>query len=98
MSASEIAKESNIIRNSIYDILKGFVDEGFCNEIETNTILKYRCIEPRIIIDKIEKQFNESNKQKIQILNETFSDIKNFYSNSSKREKEDSGEQNNELI
>ena len=40
MSASEIAKESHIIRNSIYDILKSFVEKGYCNEIETNTILK----------------------------------------------------------
>lgn len=53
MSASEIAKDAKIIRNSIYDILKSFVDKGYCNEIETNTILNYQIIDPAIILDKI---------------------------------------------
>lgn len=75
MSASEIAKESHIIRNSIYDILKSFVEKGYCNEIETNTILKYQSINPIVILDKIEKEFNESNRSRISVLKDTFSEI-----------------------
>lgn len=97
MSASQIAKESDIIRNSIYDILKSFVDEGYCNEIETNTILKYKCIDPLIITDKIEKKFNESNKQRISTLGETFSEIGKYYHSNGSAE-EETGEHSIELI
>ncbi len=98
MSASQIARESNIIRNSIYDILKSFVEVGYCNEIETNTILKYQTIDPQVIVDKIEKEFIESNKSKLQTLTETFSEIKTFYANTSGKIVEESSEQNIELI
>ena len=33
MRASEIAKEAKIVRNSIYDILKSFVEKGGMNKI-----------------------------------------------------------------
>lgn len=98
MNASEIAKESGIIRNSIYDILKSFVDNGYCNEVETNTVLKYRSIDPQVIIDKIEKEFKTSNENRIKILNETFSDIKEFYSNSNPLQHFEDAEHNIELI
>jgi sugar-specific transcriptional regulator TrmB len=79
MSASQIAKESRIIRNSIYDILKSFVEKGYCNEIETNTILQYQCIDPIVMLDKIEREFNEGNRMRIQTLKQTFNDIGNYY-------------------
>ena len=98
MSASEIAKDSGIIRNSIYDILKSFVDKGYCNEIETNTILNYQSIDLQIIIDKIEKEFKSSHEERIKTLNDSFSDIKNFYSNNSHPSEIDKSGQNIELI
>ena len=98
MSASEVAKDSGIIRNSIYDILKSFVDKGYCNEIETNTILKYQSIDPQIIIDKVEKEFKLSHEARIKTLNDSFSDIKNFYSNNSHPSGIDKSDQNIELI
>lgn len=97
-SASQIAKESHIIRNSIYDILKSFVDKGYCNEIETNTILQYQSIDPVVLIDKIEKEFNELNRWKIKTLKDTFSEVNNFYSTSGKPQVNDDGERNIELI
>jgi len=59
MSATEIAKESGLIRNSIYDTLKSFAERGYCNEIETSTVLKYQIIDPQVIVDKVEREFNE---------------------------------------
>lgn len=65
MSASEVAKAAGIRRTDIYDILKVFVDRGYCNEIETNTILKYEIIDPRVITDKIIHDIESSSVQKI---------------------------------
>lgn len=80
MNASRIAKEANIIRNSIYDILKDFVERGYCNEIETNTILNYQCIDLEVLADKIEKEFNQSNKERIKTLHDTLDEVKEHYS------------------
>jgi len=79
MSASEIAKEAKIIRNSIYDILKSFVSKGYCNEIETDTILNYQIIDPVVILDKIQKDYHYSHKQKLETLNETFIELQTIY-------------------
>lgn len=79
MSASAIAKEAKIIRNSIYDILKSFVEKGYCNEIETNTILNYRIIDPRIILDKIEKSYHDSYRSNISLLKNTFDNLQSHY-------------------
>ncbi|MEO8514230.1 MAG: helix-turn-helix domain-containing protein, partial [Ignavibacteria bacterium] len=79
MSASEIAKEAKIIRNSIYDILKSFVDKGYCNEIETNTILNYQIIDPAIILDKISSDYRKNYNNKLSSLNETFGELQQIY-------------------
>lgn len=96
MSASEIAKEANIIRNSIYDILKSFVDKGYCNEIETNTILNYQIIDPAVILDKITSEFKKSFNQKIVNLNETFTGLQDIYKK--ELEKSDTVDKNIQLI
>jgi len=83
MSASEIAKEANIIRNSIYDILKSFVEKGYCNEIETNTILNYQIIDPTIILDKIKHDYKKNFEQRLDNLNETFEELNTIYNTSS---------------
>jgi sugar-specific transcriptional regulator TrmB len=98
LSASQIAKESGIIRNSIYDILKDFVDKGYCNEIETNTILKYQSIDFQIITDKIEKEFNENNRLRVKTLNETIGEIKKHYESNNGIKERDDKEVNIELI
>lgn len=79
MSASEIAKEAKIIRNSIYDILKSFVQKGFCNEIETNTILNYQIIDPEVVMDKIMREYTDNYHNRVDNLKETFSELKSIY-------------------
>lgn len=79
MSASEIAKEAKIIRNSIYDILKSFVEKGYCNEIETNTILNYQIIDPAVILDKITTEYKKNFKNRLENLNDTFSELSQIY-------------------
>lgn len=98
MSASQIAKESRIIRNSIYDILKSFVEKGYCNEIETNTILQYKCIDPIVMLDKIEKEFNEGNRSRIQTLKQTFDNIGDYYKAGKNSEPGKDKEVNIELV
>jgi sugar-specific transcriptional regulator TrmB len=83
MSASEIAKEAGIIRNSIYDILKSFVEKGYCNEIETNTILNYQIIDPTIILDKIRFDYKKNFETRLENLNETFTELQTIYKTSS---------------
>jgi len=92
MSASDIAKDAKIIRNSIYDILKSFVQKGYCNEIETDTILNYQIIDPAIIMDKIEHDYNESYKERVSNLKDTFGELQSIYkTKSAKSEKSDIG-------
>lgn len=79
MSASDIAKEARIIRNSIYDILKSFVEKGYCNEIETNTILNYQIIDPAVILDKITSDHKRSFNRKMENLAETFGELQTIY-------------------
>lgn len=78
MSASEIAKEAKLIRNSIYDTLKSFAEKGFCNEIETNTIHKYQIIDPKVIADKIERDYETSNHERINVKEYFFRDRKSL--------------------
>jgi sugar-specific transcriptional regulator TrmB len=75
LSASEIAEKANVRRTSVYEILKSFASRGFCNEIETNRILKYEMIDPRVIADKIEREIKQSNETKIENLKETFNEF-----------------------
>lgn len=75
LSASEIADKANIRRTSVYEILKSFAARGFCNEIETNTILKYEMIDPRVISDKLEKEIKQDNQSKIETLQATFNEF-----------------------
>lgn len=96
MSASDIAKEAKIIRNSIYDILKSFVDKGYCNEIETNTILNYQIIDPAIILDKITSDYKKNYNSKLTSLNETFGELQQIYKTESA--KSDGPDRNIQLI
>lgn len=79
LSASEIADKANIRRTAVYEILKSFAARGFCNEIETNTILKYEMIDPRIIADKIEREIEQNNSSKIKNLQETFKEFEQLH-------------------
>lgn len=54
MAASDVAKEANIRRTDVYDILKGFLTAGYINEIDTNRITMFQMIDPRVIGDKVQ--------------------------------------------
>lgn len=77
-SASEIAEKAGLRRTSVYEILKSFASRGFCNEIETNTILKYEIIDPRVIADKIEREIRQSNESMLSNLKDTFKKLEDI--------------------
>ena len=54
MAASDVAKEANIRRTDVYDILNQFRNEGYINEIDTNRITMFQMIDPRVIGDKVQ--------------------------------------------
>jgi sugar-specific transcriptional regulator TrmB len=89
MSASDIARESKVIRNSIYDVLKSFVEKGYCNEVETNTVLQYRIIDPAVILDKIEKDYHDKYHTKVSLLKDTFTELNSFYNKDNNEDDED---------
>lgn len=79
MSASEIADSAGIRRTDVYNILKSFVEKGYCNEIETNSVLTYEMISPDIIFDKIERDILRAKEEELAVLKETMSDLKPLY-------------------
>lgn len=79
MSVPEIAKESKLLRNSIYDTLRKFAENGYCNEIETSTTLKYQIINPEVILGKLEKEYSDSVKKNLSVLKGAFTEIEAFY-------------------
>jgi sugar-specific transcriptional regulator TrmB len=89
MSASAIAKEAKIIRNSIYDILKSFVEKGYCNEIETNTILNYQIIDPQVILDKFSHDHRENYLARVSLLKDTFGELQDIYAKPKEKAKKD---------
>lgn len=54
MAASDVAKEANIRRTDVYDILNQFTKSGYINEIDTNRITMFQMVDPRIIGDKVQ--------------------------------------------
>jgi sugar-specific transcriptional regulator TrmB len=79
MSVPEIAKSAKIRRTDVYDIMKSFVERGFCNEIETNSVLIYEIIDPDVILDKLELKAKKENEKHIASLKDTFGNLKPLY-------------------
>jgi HTH-type transcriptional regulator, sugar sensing transcriptional regulator len=79
MSVPEIAKSAKIRRTDVYDIMKSFVEKGFCNEIETNSLLMYEIIDPDVILDKLELKAQKEKEKHIKSLKDTFKDLKPLY-------------------
>ena len=76
MAASEIADDAKIRRTDVYNILKSFVEKGYCNEIETNSVQKYELIDPDIILDKIQRRINTERQKELDTLKDTFNELK----------------------
>jgi sugar-specific transcriptional regulator TrmB len=79
MSASEIADSAGIRRTDVYNILKSFVEKGYCNEIETNSILTYEMISPDVIFDKIERNIVKEREEELALLKQTMKELKPLY-------------------
>ncbi|CAN5572773.1 hypothetical protein BH10BAC5_BH10BAC5_13570 [soil metagenome] len=79
MSASEIADDAGIRRTDVYNILKSFVEKGICNEIETNSVMKYEMIDPVIVIDKIERKILKAKEEELSNLKGTLKDLLPLY-------------------
>jgi sugar-specific transcriptional regulator TrmB len=79
MTAAEIAKEANIPRTSVYDILKSFTEKGICNEIETPTKLRYEMIDPDVVEAKLRNDFKRTHNTKLDELSASFSKLKGLY-------------------
>lgn len=79
MSATEIAESAKIRRTDVYNVLKAFVEKGYCNEIETNTIMKYEMIDPDVVLDKIELKIQKERDRQIASFKDTFRQLKPLY-------------------
>ena len=79
ITASEIAKKADIPRSSAYDILKEFVKQGICNEIQTSSVAKYEIIDPVIVQDKIEKEIHDTYKSRMTNLKDSFDKLQPLF-------------------
>jgi sugar-specific transcriptional regulator TrmB len=87
MSATEIAESAKIRRTDVYSVLKSFVEKGYCNEIETNTILKYEMIDPDVILDKILHKIQKEKELQVVSFSDTFKNLKPLYKSKSEEAK-----------
>jgi len=87
MSATEIAESAKIRRTDVYSVLKSFVEKGYCNEIETNTILKYEMIDPDVILDKILHRIQKEKELQVVSFSDTFKNLKPLYKSKSEEAK-----------
>ncbi len=79
MTATEIAGSAKIRRTDVYAILNSFVEKGYCNEIETDKILKFEMIDPDVILDKILLNLQKEKEKKALSFNTTFKNLKPLY-------------------
>jgi len=79
MTASDIAKKAEIPRSSAYDVLKIFVKQGICNEIQTSSVAKYEIVDPVIVQDKIEKEIHDLYKSRITNLKDSFDKLQPLF-------------------
>jgi sugar-specific transcriptional regulator TrmB len=79
MSATEIAESAKVRRTDVYNVLKSFVEKGYCNEIETNTIMKYEMIDPDVILDKIEDRIQKEKEKQVSSFKDAFKTLKPLY-------------------
>lgn len=72
MTPTDVSKEVGISRAYAYDVLKSFAKRGYCNEIQTSSIVKYELIDPKVVKDKIEKDIFDTYRRRTDKLNSAF--------------------------
>jgi sugar-specific transcriptional regulator TrmB len=79
LTASEIARKAEIPRSSAYDVLKIFIKQGICNEIQTSSVTKYEMVDPAIVQDKIEKEIHDSFNSRMTNLKDSFDKLQPIF-------------------
>ncbi len=76
MSAAEVAKEAKIPRPSVYEILRNFAKQGYCNEIKTPSKQIYEIINSSVIEDKLQIQIEREYKDRVTNLKDCFINLR----------------------
>ncbi len=79
MTGSDVAKAAKIPRSSAYDILKIFTQKGFCNEIQTSSVVLYELIDPKVVEDKFEKEIHDTYKTRLGKLKDSFEKLQPLF-------------------
>jgi sugar-specific transcriptional regulator TrmB len=79
LTASDIAKKAGIPRSSSYDVLKSFTEKGICNEVLTSSVARYEIIDPKVVEDKIEKEIQDTFKDKMGKLKDSFEKLQPLF-------------------
>lgn len=86
MTGSDVAKAAKIPRSSAYDILKSFTQKGFCNEIQTSSVVLYEIIDPKVVEDKFEKEIKDSYHSRLDHLKGSFEKLQPLFKTKVKKE------------
>ena len=79
MSAAEVAKEAKIPRPSVYEILRNFAKQGYCNEIHTPTKQIYEIIDTNVIEGKLELDASKAYQSQLINIKGCFNDLKPLF-------------------
>src|SRR5271157_1442464 len=79
MSATQIAKEANITRPSVYEVLRSLIKRGICYEIKCPTRLEYELTDRKEIEDKIIIANEENYKTNISLIKGIFENLQPLY-------------------
>lgn len=79
MTGSDVAKAAKIPRSSAYDILKLFTQKGFCNEIQTSSVVLFELIDPKVVEDKFEKEIHDTYKTRLGKLKDSFEKLQPLF-------------------
>lgn len=58
-TAPEISKITSVSRTKSYEILQNLVKKGLCNESYRNSIKVFSCVDPKIVIETIQSEFEK---------------------------------------
>ncbi len=86
MNGSDVAIAAKIPRSSAYDILKLFTQKGFCNEIQTSSVVLYELIDPKVVEDKFEKEIKDTYHTRLGLLKDSFEKLQPLFKSKVKKD------------